>query len=511
MSDGKFYVTTPLYYVNSELHVGSSYTTIAADILARYHRSHGKEVFFLTGSDEHGQKILRAATEKGMKPREFADSIVATFKDLWKDLGIEYDFFIRTTDADHERRVVNLFKKLMDQGDIYLGRYEGPYCTFCETYIKPSEAVDGNCPSCHRPTETIVEQNYFFRLSKYGERILKHIDANPNFILPAYRRNEIRNRIEAGLDDISVSRSSFDWGIPVPGDPHHIIYVWFDALLNYISALGASEDETQLRKWWPADVHLMAKDILWFHTVIWGAMLMALGYELPKKVFAHGYWTINADKISKSKGNIIYPRDVTGKYGRDALRFFMFKEMPFGRDGDFSMPAVDSRYHTELGNCLGNLVMRSVSMVERYFGGIVPEPSSPDEDGDKLAAAAEALAGKVSAQLENLALGEALDTIWEVVRDANKYVEQSAPWTLAKRGETDKLATVMYYLIETCRLLLVNLYPYLPDTFANGMPQLGASADTADLRPQEKWGLTKPGTKVSKGAALFPRIEEKKA
>ncbi len=505
MTREKFYITTPLYYVNGELHIGGAYTTLAADILARWHRAHGKDVFFLTGSDEHGQKIEREAAEHGMAPKEFADSIVQKFHELWEALDITFDHFIRTTDDYHERAVGEVFKKLMDSGDIYLGRYEGLYCTPCETFVTSSE--DGLCPSCGRELERISEENYFFRLSKYGDALLELIDGNPSFILPPYRRAEVRNRVAEGLEDISVSRSTFKWGVPVPGDPDHIVYVWFDALLNYVTALGAPDDTERFRRYWPADLHLIGKDIIWFHCVIWPAMLMALGYEPPRTVFAHGWWTINGEKISKSKGNIVYPREVVSLYGADTLRFFLFREVPFGRDGNFTFEAVDNRYHQELANGLGNLVMRTASMITRYFGGKLPSPAAEDEGAEALAALASAMPARVREAMERVELGAALEHIWNVVREANRFVENSKPWVLAKEGETERLGTVLYTLAETSRLLLVELYPFLPRTAPAGLAQLGAEWDPLDAEPLERWGVLKPGSPVTKGKPLFPRVE----
>ncbi len=506
MTDRKFYITTPLYYVNGELHIGGAYTTIAADILARWHRAHGAEVFFLTGSDEHGQKILREARERGMEPKQFADSIVSKFKELWEQLDITHDFFIRTTDDFHEKAVMAMVQKLMDNGGVYMGEYSGYYCTPCESYEKPEG--DPVCSSCGRPLEKVTERNYFFRLSAYRERLLKHIESNPGFILPDYRRMEVFNRVSDGLDDLSISRSTFDWGVPVPGDSTHIIYVWVDALFNYITALGAPEETDNFKKFWPADVHLVGRDIIWFHCVIWPCLLMALGYEPPRSVFAHGWWTINGDKISKSKGNIVYPRDVIAKYGRDALRFFLMREVPFGRDGDFSDEGVDRRYHRELCNEFGNLLMRTVSMIVKYYDGVLPGPGTPEGDAVALIADSTALPAKVEQCVARCDISGALDAVWAVVRDANRYVENGKPWTLAKTGEHEKLGSMLYTLAECCRLLLVVLYPWLPDTAANGLPQLGVEPDYADLRDQERWGVLIPGSTVTKGDALFPRLEE---
>ncbi len=504
MKKETFYITTPLYYVNSELHIGGAYTTIAADILARYHRAHGKDVFFLTGSDEHGLKILREAEKVMLKPKDFADKIVMKFQELWRDLEITHDHFIRTTDAHHEESAKKLFKRMLDNGDIYLGHYEGLYCTPCETYYSVGSEL---CENCQRPLERISEDNYFFRLSRFRDVLLKHIDENPNFILPAYRRNEIRNRIEAGLEDISISRSSLKWGVEVPNNPDHVIYVWFEALMNYITALGAPDDAERMERYWPANVHLMAKDIIWFHSVIWPAMLLSLGYKPPKTVFAHGWWTINGDKISKSKGNVIYPRDITSKYGRDALRFFLIREVPFGRDGDFTLDSLDSRYNSELANGLGNLLMRTVSMIDKYFDGMIPEPTAPYLTSESLKESATQLSKIVAADLEEFALSNALEHIWQVVRDANKFVEVAAPWTLAKQNKKDELATVLYTLAETSRLLLVNLYPFIPETAPKGIAQLGISWNANDLGAQEQWGWLKPSTIISKPFALYPRLD----
>jgi methionyl-tRNA synthetase len=522
----KYYITTPIYYVNAEPHIGTAYTTIAADVIARYKKLCGLEVFYLTGTDEHGQKILRSATAAGLKPKEFVDSIVTQYKKNWSDLNIKYDMFIRTTDEKHEKAVRTLFAKIAEAGDIYKGKYSGWYCTACERYITLKESPDKKCPVCQRPTEFFEEENYFFKLSKYRDKMLALLKERRDFIEPASRYNEILYRVEMGLEDISVSRASFDWGIPMPMDPKHIIWVWFDALTNYLSGIGYPDES--YKKFWPADVHLIAKDILWFHSVIWPCMLMSAGLEPPRKIFAHGWWTMNSDKISKSKGNVIYPRDVIAKFGAcpahnsgekdttansrlmcgvDALRYFMLREMPFGQDGDFSFTALSNRYHNELGNELGNLVMRALAMIEKYYGGKIPAPANVDPSTEALKQLLASVQTAVMDNMEHLHFSIALEKIWELVRWANKYVDETKPWALAKE-KSIRLNDIMYNLAETIRIISVYISPFMPATAEAINSQLNLSEAAISIPAGLAFGQTKAGTQVSKAAPLFPKTEE---
>ena len=430
MSKPGFYVTTPIYYVTDSPHIGNSYTTIAADVLARYKRQCGYDVHFLTGTDEHGQKVQRAAQAEGLPPRELADRVVAAYHDAWKRLEISNDDFIRTTEPRHERVVQLIFQRWRDSGDLYPGEYKGWYCVSCESFLKESDEPQPKCPDCGRPTEWNAEASYFFRLSRYQERLLKLYEERPDFVRPAGRMNELRARVAAGLRDLSATRTTLDWAVPLPFDPAHRAYVWIDALINYVSAIGYSTDEETFRRRWPADVQLIGKDILWFHAAIWPAMLMALGLEPPKGVFAHGWWTHNGEKMSKSKNNFVTPGEVADAYGADALRYFLLRELPFGLDGDFRDSAMLQRYNAELAGDLGNFVFRTLSMMDRYFEGVVPDPGA--EPRGALAEAAASLFADVDACMAELQFSRALERIWEFVRRANQYVEERKPWSQAK-------------------------------------------------------------------------------
>ncbi|HLD35846.1 MAG TPA: methionine--tRNA ligase [Planctomycetota bacterium] len=501
----KYYITTPIYYVNAEPHIGTAYTTIAADVMARYKKLCGFEVFYLTGTDEHGQKILRSATAAGLKPKEFVDNVVIQYKKTWSDLNIKYDHFIRTTDAKHEQAVQAIFTRIADAGDIYKGKYSGWYCTACERYITLKESPDKKCPVCQRPTEFFEEENYFFKLSKYQDKMMALLKERKDFIEPTSRYNEILSRVEMGLEDVSVSRASFDWGITMPIDQKHIIWVWFDALTNYLSGIGYPDEG--YKKFWPADVHLIAKDILWFHSVIWPCMLMSAGLEPPRKIFAHGWWTMNSDKISKSKGNAIYPKDVISKFGVDALRYFMLREMPFGQDGDFSFNALSSRYHNELGNELGNLIMRTVAMMEKYYGGKIPASSNVDTATEPLKKLLASLQTSIMDHMDHFHFSLALEKIWEIVRWSNKYIDETKPWALAKE-KSARLNDIMYNLAETIRIISVYIMPFMPATAEAIRNQLNLSGAVISIPASLAFGQTKTGTQVNKAAPLFPRIEE---
>jgi len=513
MSKGTYYVTTPIYYPSSKLHIGHTYTTVAADAIARYKRVTGYDVMFLTGTDEHGQKIQNVASEKGLHPKVFLDGVVSEIKKLWETMEISYDYFIRTTDADHERRVSQIFEILHAKGDIYKGEYEGLYCTPCESFWTDSQLKDGKCPDCGRDVQSTKEEAYFFKLSNYQDRLLELFESNPDILEPKSRVNEmINNFIKPGLDDLCVSRSTFDWGIPVPKDEKHVIYVWLDALSNYITALGYPEDkEGAFAKYWPADVHMVGKEIVRFHTIIWFAILMALDIPVPKKVFGHGWILLEGGKMSKSVGNIVDPVVLIERYGVDALKYFLLREYTFGQDGLFTNEVLLNRINADLANDLGNLVSRSISMVEKYREGIVPavgEPTAFDADLKQIAISASLLVDK---RLDNLDFSGALEEIWKVVRRTNKYIDETAPWILAKEtANAPQLDTVLYTLIESIRIISVLIQPFLIHTSRKIWEQINieegvdTSWDTSVL-----FGVYKPDTIVKKGDALFPRIDIK--
>ncbi len=507
-----FYITTPIYYPSNKLHVGNSYTTVAADAMARFKRLTGYRVWFLTGTDEHGQKIQREAEAAGKPTADFVNEIVDWIKELWYELDIAYDDFIRTSEQRHKERVSKIFTHFYEQGDIYKGKYEGLYCTPCEAYWTERQLDEGNCPDCGRKVELIDEEAYFFRMSRYADRLQEHIESHPEFILPPSRKNEmINNFLKPGLEDLCVSRTSFDWGIPVPYDQDHVIYVWLDALSNYITALGYGDENDNLyREFWPADVQLIGKDILRFHTIYWPIFLMALGEPLPKTVFGHGWLMLQEGKMSKSKGNAIDPRLLAARYSSDALRYFLLREIPFGQDGVFSLESFITRINNDLANDLGNLVSRTLTMAERYFDGVLPEPVSSDESTDeKLRSVALHAPGAVEAEMDQMKISDALIALWELVRTSNRYIDDNMPWNLAKDPEKkDRLGTVIYNLIESIRFIAVMLQPFMPRTPESTWPQLGLE-NNPELQSWDSlktWGGIKPGTVVKRGEDLFPRL-----
>jgi methionyl-tRNA synthetase len=502
----KFYVTTPLYYPTDLPHIGSAYTTIAADVLARFWRLQGADVWFLTGTDEHGQKMEKAAAAAGKEPEAFSDEMVRSFVELWRTLEITNNDFIRTTEPRHEKVVLQIFEKLKKKGDIYKGKYEGWYCVPDESFWTDMQVVrEGDrilCPDCRRPVERLKEESYFFKLSKYQKKILDHIKRNPDFIQPDIRRNEIVNFINQGLHDLSISRTATQWGIPIPGDPKHVMYVWTDALVNYVSALGWPSGE-KFKKFWPADVHLMGKEITRFHVVIWPAILMSAGIKLPKQVFAHGWWTVEGQKMSKSRGNVVDPRDVVKKYSADSFRYFLLREMPFGADGDYSEKAISARHNAELADDLGNLVNRTIVLVEKKLGGVVRVVAKQDAD---LAPLIKETPTEVAHALEKMQFNVALTKTWELIAAANKYINDNKPWAIE---DSAALASVLYNLLETVRIIAILIRPFMPSTSDKIFKQLGMDGHAVRWSDAARWGVIKPNTVVRKGEILFTKVEAK--
>ena len=507
MTKPTYYITTPIYYPSDKLHIGHAYCTTIADTLARFHRLKGEEVFFLTGSDEHGLKIQRKAQEKGITPIEYVDAIIANFKQLWNELNISNNDFIRTSEERHHKVVQDVLTKIFEQGDIYKKNYEGLYCVPCESYWLERQLVDGKCPDCGRPVEKMQEESYFFKLSKYQDWWLQFIEENPNFIQPASRRNEMINFVKQGLEDLCITRTTFDWGIPVPFDKKHVVYVWFDALLNYLTGIKYGTDDAMFNKFWPASLHLVGKEIVRFHTIIWPIMLKAMGVELPQKVYGHGWLVIDGDKMSKSKGNVIDPLALIDEFGADAIRYFLLREIVFGNDGNFSRDALITRINSDLANDLGNLLHRTVSMIEKYHGGVVTNAGVSEAVDEDLQALVKTTVANFEKDMDAMEINSAIKGVWALISRANKYIDETAPWILAKdEAKAARLQTVMYNLAETLRVVAILVAPFIPSTSPKIYTQLGLEVPAEFLLTDAEFGKMQ-STKVQKGEPLYPRIE----
>ncbi|MDD2207196.1 MAG: methionine--tRNA ligase [Aminobacterium sp.] len=509
MSEKSFYITTPIYYVNDIPHIGHAYTTIAADVMARYRRMTGYDVFFCTGTDEHGQKIQQSAEKKGMTAKELADKTMENFRRLWEVLNISNDDFIRTTEERHEKVVQAIFKKLMDQGDIYKGTYEGWYCVPCETYVPESSMGENKtCPDCKRPLQKMEEESYFFRASKYADQLLEYYEKNLKAVMPKSRYNEIVSFIRSGVRDQSVSRTSIKWGIPVPGDEKHVVYVWFDALINYLTACGYMKEDEKIRKFWPNVHHLVGKDIIRFHCVIWPIMLLALGLNPPVSVFAHGWWTVEGEKMSKSKGNVVDPFEMADVYGVDPFRYFVLREVPFGHDGDFSEQAMVQRINSDLANDLGNLLNRTLQMVKNFRDGVIPAHRDFEEVDKEIETLIQTTFSDVEERMSNFAFDDALKVIWALIRRGNKYIDETMPWKLGKEGPQERLDTVFFVLAEILRATGLLVAPFMPWTAEKLWKQLGLEGTPEKHRiPAFSFGSFPAGTLTTKGDVLFPRID----
>ena len=515
MGQNTFYVTTPIYYVNDKPHIGHAYTTILADVLSRYHRLLGDPTFFLTGTDEHGQKVQKAAVANGMTPQEQCDTTVTRFQELWKKLEITHDDFIRTTEERHKKIVRKILQDLYDRGEIYKAEYSGHYCTPCERFFSKKDLLDGNlCPECKRPTDEIIESNYFFRMGKYQSWLIDHIQAHPEFIQPDFRRNETLGFLRKPLEDLCISRPKkrLAWGIELPFDKDYVCYVWFDALINYITGIGFGQDAAKFAKWWPASYHLIGKDILTTHTVYWPTMLRAMGLEQPKTIYAHGWWLIGADKMSKSSGNAVNPMEVAEKYGVDAFRYFLMSEMSLGNDASFSEEIFITRYNSNLANDLGNLLSRVVKMIAKEAGGIIPASveTAQTEFEKELRETVLSAVFEMEPAITGMKLDRGLEQIMNAIRAANRYMEQTAPWKLAKEKNTDRLNTVLYTAAEALRIISGLLYPVMPGKMCEIRKAIGLPETGIEIFELKTWGKLSPGIKVSDIGSLFPRIEVNK-
>ena len=514
MSKEKYYITTAIAYASGKPHFGNTYEAIATDAIARYKRQRGYDVRFMTGTDEHGQKVQNLAEKAGVTPQAYVDNVAGQIKDLWKLMNVSEDYFIRTTDSYHKTAVEHIFKKLYEQGDIYKGHYEGLYCTPCESFFTETQLVDGKCPDCGREVTKTTEEAYFFKMSKYADRLMKHIEENPDFIQPESRKKEmINNFLKPGLQDLCVSRTSFNWGVSVTFDPKHVIYVWIDALSNYITGLGYDPDNKEqpelFKKYWPADVHIIGKDIVRFHTIYWPIMLMALGVELPKKVFGHPWFNFGFDKMSKSKGNVVYADELAKRFGVDGVRYYAISEMPYANDGSITYENIINRYNTDLANNLGNLLSRTIAMTKKYFGGIIPENKEFDSEFDKdLKAKTVECVSKFTTLMDEFKLAEASSCVFDMLSRANKYIDETTPWILAKdESQKDRLGTVLYNLLETLRIGAILLYPFIPATCEEIFKELNTSLNTYESLD---FGALECGKEVGEQRVLFQRIDEAK-